>query len=72
MFPVSGGVTSSINIFSCIGEFAIPLVVSAYIEHNPMMYLWIVFCYGSLAVVMFVLCTVVERKVKAQRSVCIP
>ena len=65
---VTGKITSIITIASCMGEFIIPILIGYYIETNPMFYLYIIFGYGFLAYLVFILCCIWANRIIAYRE----
>lgn len=58
--PVTSKMTSAINSCACIGEFIVPVIIGAYIQTDPDVFLYIVFLYSSLACIFFSLCCLAE------------
>ena len=55
ILPVTSKMTSIVNSCACVGEFIVPVLIGAYIETWPNIYIVIVFIYSLLACIIFAL-----------------
>ncbi|KAJ6643522.1 Sodium-dependent glucose transporter 1 [Pseudolycoriella hygida] len=58
--PVTSKMNSIVNSCACVGEFIVPVIIGAYIEQWPNVYICIVFIYSALACLVFALCVIWE------------
>jgi len=69
ILPVTSKMTSIINSCGCIGEFIVPVLIGAYIESWPNIYIVVVFIYSLLACVIFAISVIWEYVInKHKRS----
>lgn len=63
ILPVTSKMTSIVNSCACVGEFIVPVIIGAYIESWPNVYILVVFIYSLLACIMFALSVIWEYNI---------